>query len=176
MQTEMAEVIRVQMAELKVAKNPAVLNCIGLGSCIGLVLYDRMAKVGGMAHIMMPDSQRAKLSEAGVFNPAKYADTAIDEMLKGMQDLGAKKFNIKAYIFGGANMFPELFHKDAFLNMGERNIDSVKEALLARKTKLVAEDTGGSIGRTITLYTESGRVEMKTAQGEEKVWEGGYHG
>ena len=168
---EMQEIIRVQMAELKVAGNPAILSCIGLGSCIGLVLYDRIAKVGAMAHIMMPDSNRAKISEGSVFNKAKYADTAIDGMLVEMEELGAQKRNIKAYIFGGANMFPELFHKDSFLNMGERNIEAVREALALRKIKIVAEDTGGSVGRTITLYTEDGRVQMKTAYGQEKVWE-----
>ncbi len=164
----MTEIIRVQMAELKVAGNPSVLSCIGLGSCIGLVLYDRIAKVGAMAHIMMPDSNRAKISEGNVFNKAKYADTAIDEMLREMELLGAQKRNIKAYIFGGANMFPELFHKDSFLNMGERNLESVKEALFLRKIKIAAEDTGGNIGRTITLYTENGKVKMKTAYGEVK--------
>lgn len=167
----MAELIRVQMAELKVVKNPSVLGCIGLGSCIGLVFYDRIAKVGAMAHIMMPDSNRAKISEGSVFNKAKYADTAIDEMLREMESLGAQKRNIKAYIFGGANMFPELFHKDAFLNMGERNIEAVREALSQKKIKIIAEDTGGNVGRTISLYTEDGRVQMKTAYGQEKVWE-----
>jgi chemotaxis protein CheD len=168
---EMAELIRVGMAELKVTKNPGVLNCIGLGSCIGIVLYDRITRAGGMAHIMMPDSSRAKKSDGGILNKAKYVDTAIEEMLLEMEHLGARKINIRAYVFGGANMFPELFHKDAFLNMGERNIDAVKEELARKKIKIAAEDIGGSWGRTITLYTESGRIEMKTAQGEEKVWE-----
>ena len=167
----MQEIIRVQMAELKVARNSAILSCIGLGSCIGLVLYDRIAKVGAMAHIMMPDSNRAKISEGSVFNKAKYADTAIDEMLKEMEKLEAKKMNIKAYIFGGANMFPELFHKDSFLNMGERNIESVKYELSLRNIKINVEETGGNSGRTITLDTENGRMEMKTIYGENKIWE-----
>lgn len=166
----MAEVIRVGMAELKAARNPAVLTCVGLGSCVGVILYDKIAKIGAMAHVMMPDSQRAKLSETKAINKAKYADTAIDEMLKEMEKLGARKIHTKAYIFGGANMFPELFHKDAFLNMGERNSKTVKEELALRKIRVIAEDVGGSAGRTITLYIESGRIEMKTAQGEEKVF------
>lgn len=166
----MAEIIRVQMAESKAAKNPSVLSCIGLGSCIGIVLYDRIAKVGGMAHVMMPDSRRAKSSEDENFNKAKYADTAINQMLEEMETLGAQKRNIKAYIFGGANMFPELFHKDSFLNMGERNLEAVKSEISQRKIKIQAEDTGGNIGRTIILYTENGKVQMKTAYGEEKVW------
>jgi chemotaxis protein CheD len=168
----MPEVIKVGMAELKAATNPGVLTCVGLGSCIGLVFYDRISRIGAMAHIMMPDSSRAKKSETEDFKKGKYADTAIDGMLEEMEWLGAKKLNIRAYIFGGANMFPELFHKDAFLNMGERNFEAVKNGLLQRKIKIMAEEVGGNLGRTITLYTESARIEMKTALGGgEKVWE-----
>ena len=168
----MTEVIKVGMAELKIVTNPGVLTCVGLGSCIGLVFYDRISRIGAMAHIMMPDSSRAKQSEIEDFKKGKYADTAIDEMLKEMEESGARKTTIKAYIFGGANMFPELFHKESFLNMGERNFEAVKNELLRKKIKIILEEVGGNLGRTISLYTESGRIEMKTALGGgEKVWE-----
>lgn len=169
--------VRVGMGEIRVSKSPEVLSCIGLGSCIGLVFYDRVFKVGGMAHIMMPRSERAKKSEDGLFNKAKYSDTAVEAMLKEMEKFGAREIHIKASIFGGANMFPELFHRDAFLNMGQRNSDSVKEELSKRNIQIFVEEIGGNLGRTVTLYTENGRLEMRTAYGEGKVWEeGGNHG
>lgn len=159
------ETIKVGMAELRVGANPDVLTCVGLGSCIGIVLYDRITKIGGLAHIMLPcrDGARDKA------NPAKFADSAIEVMLKKMERLGVRKRNIKARIFGGADMFP-MVNSQGLLLMGERNAGAVKEELGRRKIAIVSEDIGGNAGRTITLHTKDGTVLVKTAQGKEKVY------
>ncbi len=159
------EPTRVGMAEFKVASNPAVLASIGLGSCIGIVLYDAFEKNGGLAHIMLPKSSDAKDKS----NPAKFADTSIDLILGEMEKRGSLKRNIKAKIFGGANMSPNV-QSTTLLNVGERNAQAVKEELEKRKIKLVAEDLGGNSGRTIYFDIQDGSVRVKTIRGEERVY------
>ena len=159
------EPIRVGMAEYKVSSNPAVLTSIGLGSCIGIVLYDVFEKNGGLAHIMLPRSSDAKDKS----NPAKFADTCIELRLREMETKGSLRRNIKAKIFGGANMFPSV-QSATLMNVGERNAQAVKEELEKRKIKLVAEDLGGNSGRTIYFDTQDGSVRVKTIKGEEKIY------
>ncbi len=159
------EPIKVGMSEYKVASNPAVLASIGLGSCIGIVLYDAFEKNGGLAHIMLPRSSDAKDKS----NPAKFADTSIELMLSEMEAKGSLRRNIKAKIFGGANMFPNV-QSTTLLNVGERNAQAVKGELEKRKIKLVAEDLGGSFGRTIYFDIKDGSVRVRTIKGEERVY------
>ena len=80
----MSELIRVGMADYKVGRAPASIISYGLGSCIGITMYDPVTKVGGLLHIMLPDSTQARVSE----NPAKFADTGIAAMLKDVMQLG----------------------------------------------------------------------------------------
>jgi len=159
------EPIRIGMAEFKVAREPAVLCTIGLGSCIGIVLYEGFNKIGGLAHIMLPRESEAKDKS----NPAKFADTSIELMLSEMEGQGSLKRNIKAKIFGGANMFPGV-QSSTLLNIGERNSLAVKEELGKRKIKITAEDLGGHIGRTIIFDTKDGSVRVRTIKGEEKIY------
>ena len=153
------------MAEYKVMGNPAVLTSIGLGSCIGIVLYDAINKIGALAHIMLPRQSEAKNKS----NPAKFADTSIDLMLAEMEERGSFKRNIKAKLFGGANMFPKVQGK-ILLNVGARNSAAVKEELIKRKIAVVAEDLGGHFGRTIVFDTRNGSVRVKTIRGESVVY------
>ena len=90
------------MAEYKAAKSPATLITLGLGSCVGVVLYDSLTKVGGLAHVMLPDSN---LSSKKEYNPGKFADTAIDALIQDMLGLGVDRSNIISKIAGGAQMF-----------------------------------------------------------------------
>lgn len=168
---ETSEIIKVGIGDLKVTGNPGILSCSGLGSCIAIVFYDKTLRIGAMAHVMMPDSSRIKESDQGKLNKGKYADTAPAEIVAQMEKFGVKKNNIKAYIFGGANMFPNLFTRSDFLNMGQRNIDAVREKLLEQKIKIYGEDTGGISGRTVTLNTEEGKIESKTIKGEIMVFD-----
>jgi len=159
------EPIKVGMAEYKVMESPALLTSIGLGSCIGLVLYDAINKIGALAHIMLPRQSEAKNKS----NPAKFADTSIDLMLAEMEARGSCKRNIKAKMFGGANMFPAVQGK-ILMNVGARNATAVKEELIKRKIAVVAEDLGGHCGRTIVFDTRNGSVRVKTVRGGNVVY------
>lgn len=153
------------MAEYKVAGNPALLMSIGLGSCMGIVLYDFVKRIGGLAHIMLPRQDEAKDRS----NPAKFADTAIVLMLDEMEKLGSSGRNVRAKIFGGANMFPNV-KSTVFMNVGERNAAAVKEELGKRKIKITVEDVGGNAGRTIIFNIVDGSVRVRTVRGGERVY------
>jgi chemotaxis protein CheD len=155
------DAIKVGMAEYKVKESPALLTSIGLGSCIGLALYDAVNKIGALAHIMLPRQSEARNKA----NPAKFADTVIDLMLAEMEARGSIKRHITAKVFGGANMFPHV-QGNLLMNVGARNAVAVKEELVKRNIAIVAEDVGGHCGRTIVFDTRSGKVSVKTVSGE----------
>ncbi|MFH1542552.1 MAG: chemotaxis protein CheD [bacterium] len=154
--------IKVGMAELAVAQAPSQLTTVGLGSCVGVVLYDSIMKIGGLAHVMLPSIEISKDKS----NKAKFADTAIAELIEKMIGAGAHKVKIRAKIFGGANMFANVIHSKGLLDMGRRNVESVKVELEKWDIKLDAEETGGTCGRTITLDIETGKVHLRTATNE----------
>jgi len=159
------EPIKIGMSEYKVAKNPEILTSIGLGSCIGIILYDAFNKIGGLAHVMLP--RRSEVKDKS--NPAKFADSSIELMLNEMESKGSLQRNIKAKIFGGANMFPNV-QSSTLMNIGERNALAVKEELEKRKIKITAEDLGGNAGRTIIFDIKDGSVRVRTVRGEERVY------
>ncbi|NLO93207.1 MAG: chemotaxis protein CheD [Clostridiaceae bacterium] len=151
------EVIRVGMADLKVAQHPAILTTLGLGSCVGIVLYDIKRKIVGMAHIMLPSS---KIASANT-NRAKFADTGITDLLEGMIRLGARREDIIAKIAGGAQMFTFSSTTDT-MKIGARNSEATKVMLKLLNIPLVSEDTGGNHGRTIEISSEDGKLMVKT--------------
>ena len=116
--------IKVGMADLNICKSPDMITTLGLGSCIGIALYDPVTKIGGLAHIMLPDSTQMRNNT----NIAKFADTGIEELVKRMIAAGASKSRLVAKIAGGAKMF-EVSGLSAIGNVGERNA-------LASKAKL----------------------------------------
>lgn len=153
----MEEIIKVGMADLKASRHPSVLTTLGLGSCVGISLYDPVKKIIGMAHIMLPLSTQAKNNS----NIAKFADTAVEKLLDDMVKLGAVGGSIVAKLAGGAQMFA--FNTSLeMLRIGARNVLAVKEKLNELNIRLVAEDTGGNYGRTIELYSRDGRLVVKT--------------
>ncbi|HEX3033126.1 MAG TPA: chemotaxis protein CheD [Bacillota bacterium] len=159
----MQNVIKVGMAEIKVAKAPSRLLTSGLGSCIGICLYDKVARVGGMAHIMLPDSTMAK-----VLNVAKFADTAVPELIKQMQLLGAAKSRLVAKIAGGAQMFAFATTND-IMRVGERNASAVIAKLEEEHIPLLVCETGGNFGRTIEFDLADGRLYIRTLDMGESV-------
>ncbi|MBP2629379.1 MAG: cheD [Firmicutes bacterium] len=159
----MSELIRVGMADYKVGRSPASLISYGLGSCIGIAFYDSSTKVGGLLHIMLPDSSQARSNE----NPAKFADTGIPLMLNDMIALGAVKTRIVAKIAGGAQMF-KFANATDIMRVGERNAEAVKAILKDLNIKLIASDTGGNYGRTVELKLETGVYRIKTIDKGEK--------
>ncbi len=159
----MADLIKVGMADYKVGRNPASLISYGLGSCVGIALYDPVAKVGGLAHIMLPDSTQARSSE----NPAKFADTCLPLMVAELVKNGATRSRLVAKIAGGAQMFVFANATD-IMRVGERNSQTVRMVLKKLELRLVAEDCGGNYGRTVELKLENGIFRIKTIDKGEK--------
>ncbi|MDY0386606.1 MAG: chemotaxis protein CheD [Methanolobus sp.] len=149
--------IIVGMADSAVAKKPEKITTLGLGSCVGISLYDKTTGVGGMVHIMLPSIEQARSKE----NIAKFADTGIPALIDSMVDLGAYKHRTTAKIAGGASMFS--FNSNAQLKIGERNVLATKETLKELKIPIIAQDTGLNYGRTIILDTENGELTVKSA-------------
>lgn len=152
----MGEVIKVGMADLKIAKNPDILTTLGLGSCIGIAVWDPMTKIGGLAHIMLPDSTKIRNNS----NIAKFADTGIDELIRLMLQAGANKNKLVAKIAGGARMF-EVSGATTVGNIGEKNAIASKEKLKQLGIPLLAEDTGLNYGRTVELDCSNGNYLIK---------------
>ncbi|MBE1446425.1 MULTISPECIES: chemotaxis protein CheD [unclassified Paenibacillus] len=152
--------IKVGMADLNVAHLTGVLKTTGLGSCVGLTLYDAKAKVAGMAHVMLPTSEIAR---EGTLNIAKYADTAVPEMIQRMESLGASISRMEAKMAGGSQMFAFGGNSDT-MRIGPRNVESCKEMLKRYLIPLKAEDTGGNYGRTIEFDCETGTLVIRSVQ------------
>lgn len=153
----MGEMIKVGMADLKVCPYPDSITTLGLGSCVGIALYDPVKKVGGLAHIMLPDSTKIRNNE----NKAKFADTGIEELIRQMEAAGAMRFRLVAKIAGGAQMFAFNSQSD-MVRIGLRNIEASKSKLKELGISLLAEDTGENYGRTIEFYTETGELVVKS--------------
>lgn len=154
----MSEMIKVGMADLKVTKHPNALTTLGLGSCVGICLYDPMTKVTGMAHIMLPSSKAIKNNS----NEAKFADTAIIQLIDEMVKLGANRSRLVGKIAGGAQMFAVSDNVTDTMKVGLRNAEAVREHLSALRIPIRADDTGGNYGRTIEFYSETGILLIKT--------------
>lgn len=151
------KVIKVGMADLNIAEPPDKLMTLGLGSCIGIVLYDSVVKVGGLAHIMLPDSTQIKNNS----NLAKFADTAIEVLIKKMVEVGARQTRLVAKLAGGAQMFDFKQTSDE-MRIGYRNEVAAREILKELGIPIVADDTGSNYGRTIELDTSTGILTVKT--------------
>lgn len=156
--------ITVGMADLNVCRAPDVLITVGLGSCIGLTLYDPVNKIGGMVHYMLPDSHIT----ANNGNIAKFADTGIPELLKRITLAGADRSRLIAKIAGGAKMFG-VNQMSNIGSIGERNAAAAKQILNELNIKLVAEDTGLNYGRTVELHCDTGDFHIKAIKKPIKV-------
>jgi len=153
----MNKIIKVGMADLQSSRHPCVLTTLGLGSCVGIALYDPVRKVVGMAHIMLPSSQQARNNS----NIAKFADTAISKLVEDMTNIGASRSQIVAKLAGGAQMF-SFNDSSEMLRIGARNVSASKEMLQLLRIPIIAEDTGGNYGRTIELNSENGILLVRT--------------
>lgn len=153
----MSEIIKVGMADLKTCVSPNGITTLGLGSCVGIAICDPTTKIGGLAHIMLPDSKALKGAQQNV---AKFADTGIVELVRQMEKLGAKRARMTAKIAGGATMFN--FQGTSKLGqVGERNVEATKAALQQLRIPIVAEDTGENFGRTVIFYPETGNYVIR---------------
>lgn len=133
-----------------------------LGSCIGLVIHDPIAKVGGMLHYMLPDSTIDR--EKAFKNPLMFADTAIPRLFKASYTLGAKKNRIKIYAAGGA----EILDQKGFFNIGKRNYMALKQMFFRNNVIIHKQNVGGNVNRTIRLQISTGDIYLKTSGSKEE--------
>lgn len=160
----MNNMIKVGMADMNVVIPPDAITTLGLGSCVGIVLYDPGTKIAGMVHIMLPDSTRIMNNE----NKAKFADTGIDELISMMMKVGAKRRSLVAKIAGGAQMFA-FNNNSEMMRIGERNVEATKLKLYQLGIPIMAEDTGFNYGRTIEFYPETGDLHIRSVGKERKI-------
>ena len=139
------------------------LKTMGLGSCVAVIVYDVMTKTVGMMHIVLPDSSR--LQKKAEESPGYFADTGIPLLLAEMKKKGVNPFNIKVKLAGGANVVGST----SSFNIGKRNVMAVRKALWQAGLGPVAEDTGGSVSRTVTISTDTLEVNIKDTVGNWSV-------
>ncbi|MEP6618426.1 MAG: chemotaxis protein CheD [bacterium] len=157
--------VRVKVADYAVRQGEHVIATIGLGSCVAIVLYDREAQVGGLAHILLPNKSMARETE----NLAKFPETIVPVMLDDMRRAGsAEGARISAKIVGGASMFGTLVNGSG-INVGERNIVATREVLASAGIPILAEDTGLDYGRSVYFHLADGRVEVRSLKKGDRV-------
>ena len=149
--------IIVKVADLRSGTGTDILVTIGLGSCVGIVLYDATAHVGGLAHVLLPSPALSRQDG----NAAKFPQTAVPLLLEQMGQQGASIRRISARLIGGASMFSGL-GAPATIQMGERNVVASRQALHLHGVAIVGEATGGDFGRTVRLWVADGRVEVSS--------------
>jgi len=159
------QLIEVGVADVKVSASPNILITYALGSCVGIVLYDPVRKIGALGHPMLPDITKSVANA----NPAKFVNSILEYMLSELASRGCQSSYLKAKLFGGATLFAGVEgDRGDFFNIGPRNIEMSKALLNHYGIELAAEDTGGNFGRTILVNLANGKVRMKTIYHGEK--------
>ncbi len=161
-QIDTPNIIKIGIAELKIASTPNILATYGLGSCVAVCLYDARSKIGGLSHFMLPDSTCARNTE----NLAKFGDSAIHLLCEKMVKAGAVQRRLKAKLVGGASMFKFL---SKTINMGLRNIEIAHKELEALNIPIIAEAVGGNYGRSVKFYTDTGIVYVHSLNKGDKT-------
>lgn len=164
MADEVAQVIKVGIADMNVCIPPKTITTIGLGSCVGVVIRDSVKKIGGMVHVMLPDSTAV----ASNSNLAKFADTGITELVRLLEKEGCQKSRMEAKLAGGAQMFA-FQNKTELLGVGARNVEACKAKLKELAIPIKAEDTGLNYGRTVIYHPDTGAYEIKAVGKETKI-------
>ncbi|HZG73709.1 MAG TPA: chemotaxis protein CheD [Chondromyces sp.] len=151
-------VIKVGIADMNIVRAPDKIRTSGLGSCVGVVIYDEQLKLAGLVHIMLPNSSSANSLPV---NRAKFADTGIKKLVSLLKKEGAESYRLKAKIAGGSQMFSFNTESD-IMKIGLRNVEAVKQELRKLNIRLVGEDVGGNSGRTIEFDPQTCRLHIRT--------------
>lgn len=151
----------VRVAEWAVLRD-GVLVTLGLGSCVAIMLHDATARVGGMAHVLLPSRSLAHDQT----NPAKFPETAVPFLITRLTAAGADRHRLVAKLAGGASMFAQLMTPGS-VQMGERNVAAARAALRDAAIPIVGEAVGGERGRSVWFHTSDGRVVSRTVGGDE---------
>ena len=153
----MSEIV-VGISDLKVSDNVNdVLVTYALGSCVGVTVYDPVARVGGLLHFMLPESS-LDIRKAGE-NPAMFADTGIPLLFKSCYELGAKKKRMTVRVAGGASILDDA----NFFRIGQKNITAMKKLFWKNNVLIEGEDTGSNCNRTFSIHISTGKVFVRTA-------------
>lgn len=161
----MSEIIKVGMADWKICTGDNGATTLGLGSCVGVAIRDPQSGIGGLAHVMLPDSTETVNNT----NRAKFADTGIADMVAEMVKKGANLSKLVAKIAGGAQMFAFGSGKSDMIRVGERNVAACKTKLKELKIPIIAEDTGENYGRTVVFFPANGNYVIKSVGKPEKT-------
>lgn len=160
---KISNVVKVGIADLNVIAEPNTIRTSGLGSCVGVVIYDELKKIAGLSHVLLPDSSLTKQTN---YNEYKYADTAIPILIDKLVIKGARRYALKAKIAGGAQMF-KLSTESDMMRIGSRNIEAVKLALKKQNVPIIASDVGGNVGRTIEFDPRTCMLKIRKVNQEE---------
>jgi len=146
----------VDIADFAVSKDPDdTLITYSLGSCIGVGLWDPVARVGGLLHFMLPDS--ALSPEKAKSNPAMFCDTGVPGLFRAAYELGATKNRLVVKVAGGS----QLLDDNGTFNIGKRNYVALRKIFWKNGVMIDREDVGGSVGRTVRLQVGTGAVTVK---------------
>ncbi len=156
------EELHVGISEYKIAQAPTRLITVGLGSCIGTIIYDEASHIGGLSHIMLPDSQ--PFLHKREIKPEKFADLALPAMVAELEQK-IRRPRFQAKIVGGANMF-QFQTLNATSNIGQRNIEAVEEVLARLNIPIVAKHVGGSAGRTMIVDLQDFKTMVRQVKQE----------
>lgn len=160
----MGEVIKVGIADWKICTGSDSVTTLGLGSCVGIAVWDTQLGIGGLAHIMLPDSTEIRNNATR----PKFADTGIADMVEALIKAGAVKRRLNAKIAGGAQMFAFGNNND-MVRVGERNVLAVKKKLNELGIPIKAQDTGDSYGRTVVFTPSTGDFLIRAVGKPEKT-------
>ncbi|WP_026906142.1 chemotaxis protein CheD [Paucisalibacillus globulus] len=151
-------IVKVGIADLNVVNAPDIIRTSGLGSCVGVVLYNTHKEIAGMAHVMLPDSNLGKQAS---LNRYKYADTAIDILVEMLNKKGIRTSLLKAKLAGGAQMF-QINTANDIMRIGKRNVEAVLQKLEEYNIPVESSDVGGNYGRTIEFDPKTGQLKIRT--------------
>jgi chemotaxis protein CheD len=155
-----AQRIVVGVGDMAVSNNvQATLSTYALGSCIGVVAYDPIAKVGGILHLMLPDS--AISPDKAQLQPAMFANTGLPLFFRSLTGMKAERARLRLFVTGGACV---LASHDAF-KIGERNTRATMDFLTANSFPIRQTVTGGTTNRTVHLQINDGEMILKTPEG-----------
>lgn len=148
----------VGLGEIKISKNVRdVLVAYGLGSCLGITMYDPVAKVAGMLHAVLPTCNLLSNNDESC---TKYVCCGIEVLLKRITEAGGQRSRIVVRMAGAANMLTDTTFSD-IMNISQRNIDTARKKLKELNMEVIGEEVGGNIRRTVHFYVSDGRVAIR---------------
>ncbi|MBN2184500.1 MAG: chemotaxis protein CheD [Candidatus Krumholzibacteriota bacterium] len=158
-------IVKVGMAQFRIGVAPMRMYTMALGSCVGIVIHDRVEQMGSLAHVMHPSRDKVKNNS----NPAKFVDSAIEHMVTRMVRCGANRKRFTAKLFGGAQMFKHITGSNGLIQVGLKNIEAARETLKSYDIPVIAESVGGTTGKTILFRIDNGSVYVCDAFDNEEI-------